>query len=82
MGLISWVIVGVIAALVANRAPNVSESRDKIINYVLGIIGALAGGFTTNLVMEFPVFDFSWASFFVAILGALVFLGIMVLIRR
>lgn len=82
MGIIVWLIVGALAAFVANRSPNITETRDKVLNFILGIAGALLGGFSTNLVMEVPVFGFTWANFFVSILGALVFLGIMALVRR
>jgi uncharacterized membrane protein YeaQ/YmgE (transglycosylase-associated protein family) len=46
------------------------------VNIVIGIIGAVAGGFTANLVTRNPVFGLSWASFFVALLGILVFLSV------
>lgn len=82
MGIIVWIIVGIVGAFIANRNPDVDETKDKVLNYVMGIIGAVLGGFVTNLVMYQPPFGITWASFAVSMLGALVFLGIMALIRR
>ena len=82
MGIISWLIVGIVAAVIAIRVGSVTETSGKIINFVVGILGALIGGFSTNLVMELPVFGFSWASLLVSALGALVFLGILGAVRR
>jgi len=82
MGIITWLIVGVVAALIANRVGKPKETKDKVLNFLLGIIGAFVGGFFTNLVMELPVFGFGWASLLVSVLGALVFLGILAAVRR
>lgn len=82
MGLIVWIIVGIVGALIANRMPGVTETKDKILNFVLSIIGAVVAGFATNLVTYMPVFGITWASFAVSILGSLVFLSVLALVRR
>ena len=82
MGVISWLIVGIVAALIANRIGKPKETKDNVLNFLLGILGAFVGGFFTNLVMELPVFGFGWASLLVSALGALVFLGVLAAVRR
>lgn len=82
MGVIVWIIVGIVGALIANRMPDVTETKDKVLNFVLSIIGAVVAGFAANLVMFMPVFGITWASFAVSILGSLVFLSVLALVRR
>jgi uncharacterized membrane protein YeaQ/YmgE (transglycosylase-associated protein family) len=72
MGAISWLILGIVAGVAVTYY---SEDRlGYVANLVIGIIGAMAGGFSANLVMRRPFFGFGFASFFVAILGVSVFL--------
>jgi uncharacterized membrane protein YeaQ/YmgE (transglycosylase-associated protein family) len=82
MGIIIWLIIGIAGALIANRLEQANETLDKVLNFVLGILGAFVGGFFTNLVMQLPPFGFSWASLIVSALGTLVFLAILAAIRR
>jgi uncharacterized membrane protein YeaQ/YmgE (transglycosylase-associated protein family) len=76
MGVLSWILIGVIGGLVASAITRRNDPTGYLVNIVIGIIGAVAGGFTANLVTRNPVFGLSWASFFVALLGILVFLSV------
>jgi uncharacterized membrane protein YeaQ/YmgE (transglycosylase-associated protein family) len=82
MGVISWIIVGVVVALIMSQVSRVEGTSTRIVNIVVGVIGAVVGGFVTNLVMFFPPFDFSWASLFVAAMAALVFVAVLNFMRR
>jgi uncharacterized membrane protein YeaQ/YmgE (transglycosylase-associated protein family) len=82
MGVIVWIVIGLIGGYVANRVTTSISGRQEAINYLVGVIGAVVAGFVTNLVMRFTVFDFSWASSLVAALGALIFLVVIAAIRR
>ena len=48
MGIISWIIVGALAGWIASKIMNTDESMGAIANIVVGIIGALIGGFVMN----------------------------------
>ena len=77
MGTLSWIILGIVAAWATSRVTRHTEPRDYLLNIVVGVIGAFAGGFSANLVGRDPVFGFTLTSFFVAMLGTVVFLVIL-----
>lgn len=81
MGVISWIIVGIVVAVIVNQMTRVAATRSKVVNMIVGTIGAVIGGFVTNLVMFFPPFDFSWASLFVSAMSALVFVAVITFMR-
>lgn len=82
MGVISWIVVGIVVAVIMNQVTVVDTARAKVINIIVGVIGALIGGIVTNLVMFFPLFDFSWASLFVSTMSALVFVSVITFMRK
>ncbi|QKE83537.1 GlsB/YeaQ/YmgE family stress response membrane protein [Arthrobacter sp. NEB 688] len=45
MGIIGWIIIGGLAGWVASKIMNTDAQQGIILNIVVGIIGALIGGF-------------------------------------
>lgn len=82
MGVLSWVIVGVIAGWVTCRLTRRLAAVDYALNIALGILGAAVGGFMTNLVVFRPPFELNLQSLIVAELAAIVFLMTFNAIRR
>lgn len=82
MGIISWIILGGLAGWVASKIVGRDQSMGIIANVIVGVIGAFVGGFIANLVGRNPVIGFNLSSFFVAVLGAVVFLAILNAIQR
>ncbi|HTQ82942.1 MAG TPA: GlsB/YeaQ/YmgE family stress response membrane protein [Pseudolabrys sp.] len=79
MGIISWIVIGLIAGWLAHR---ILGGRDGILNNLaVGLIGAIVGGvlFTELSVAVAPDF---FGSLITAIIGALVFLVVWRAIRR
>ena len=74
MGIISWIVVGVVAGIIACLLTRRTTNRDYVVNSTVGLVGALLGGFSSNLVTRQPPLDFNVSSLIVAIFGALVFL--------
>ena len=74
MGIISWVVVGVIAGIIACTLSSRTLTRDYLTNIGVGLIGAILAGFSANLVTRQPPLGVNSSSLFVALLGALVFL--------
>jgi len=70
MGWFSWVIFGALAGWIASLV--VRDKRGCIMNIIVGILGAVLAGFiyqwTTGKAWTF---DWDWASFGVACLGAI-----------
>ena len=78
MGIIGWIVLGLLAAIVAKALFHGGERLGLILTTLLGIGGALLGGLVASLVgLGDPIdefFDFStWAA---AIVGALAILWV------
>lgn len=73
--LIAWIVLGGLAGWVASMITDSSGGLLK--NIILGIVGALVGGFLMNLIGQPATTGFNFYSFAVAVLGAvvLIFLG-------
>lgn len=83
MGLLAWVIFGALAGWVASIITGRNERQGCILNIVVGIIGALLGGFIISLLSGTGFsFDFNLRSFLVAVLGSVVLLLVVGLVRR
>lgn len=83
MGLISWILVGALAGWVASMIMKRDGSMGAIANIVVGIIGALIGGFIVNsLGGDGSISGFNIQTFLVALLGSIVLLAIVNLFTR
>ena len=50
MGIIGWIIIGGLAGWIASKIMNTDEQQGIILNIVVGIVGALLGGWLLGLV--------------------------------
>ena len=83
MGLISWILVGALAGWVASMIMTRDGTMGAIANIVVGIIGALIGGFIVNsLGGDGSISGFNIQTFLVALLGSIVLLAIVNLFTR
>ena len=73
MSVIAWIVFGLIAGFIASKIVNKS-GEGTLIDIVLGVVGAVVGGFLFNLVGAAGVTGFNVWSLFVAVLGAVVLL--------
>lgn len=72
MGVLSWILFGILAGWVASLVVRDNRPRGCLTNMATGILGALLGGFIYQLVTRKPwTFEFNFASFGVAVLGAI-----------
>lgn len=81
MGIISWIIFGLIAGILAKWIMPGREGGGFIITVVLGIVGAVIGGWISTFFGFGKVDGFNLGSFAVAVIGAIVVLWIYRKIR-
>lgn len=83
MGIIAWIIFGLIAGIIAKFIMPGRDGGGFIITIILGIVGAVVGGWlATMLGMGGDVTGFNLPSFLVAVVGAIVVLAIYRMVRR
>ena len=75
MSIIGWLILGLIAGFIGSKIVNKS-GEGLLLDIVLGIVGALVGGFLFSLVGAAPVTGLNIYSMIVAVVGAIVVLFI------
>jgi uncharacterized membrane protein YeaQ/YmgE (transglycosylase-associated protein family) len=81
MSFLAWIILGLLAGFVASKIVN-KEGEGVILDIVLGIVGALAGGWLFNTFGASGVTGLNLYSLLVAVVGAVVLLVIYHAIRR
>lgn len=74
MGIISWIVFGLIAGVLAKMIMPGDDPGGFILTIILGVVGAFVGGFIGTQIGFGTVTGFDIRSFFVAIVGALVVL--------
>lgn len=82
MNILSWILFGLIVGIVANTLDPQPARGGLIGAILLGIVGALIGGFLAELIFGIGVTGFNLTSFLIAIAGSLVLLFIGRAIRR
>jgi uncharacterized membrane protein YeaQ/YmgE (transglycosylase-associated protein family) len=73
MGIIAWLVLGLIAGFIASKIVNHTGSG-VIMDIVLGVIGAFVGGFLFSVIGATGVTGFNIYSMIVAVIGAVVVL--------
>ncbi|HZZ90724.1 MAG TPA: GlsB/YeaQ/YmgE family stress response membrane protein [Caulobacteraceae bacterium] len=73
MGILAWIVLGLIAGFIASKIVNHTGSG-IIMDIVLGVVGALVGGFLFSMFGATGVTGFNIYSMLVAIVGAVVVL--------
>ncbi len=73
MSIIAWIILGLIAGFIASKIVN-NAGEGLIMDIVLGIVGAIIGGYLFSALGAAPVTGFNLYSMFVAVVGAIVVL--------
>ena len=82
MGILSWVILGLIAGALAKFIMPGNQSSGWVITIVLGIVGAVVGGFIGSALGFGDVNGFNFRSLIIATVGALVVLGIYSMVAK
>ena len=79
MGIVSWIVIGLLAGWLAGRLTN--SPRGLLRNLAVGMIGAVLGGFLAQR-LGITVAQTFWGELITAIVGAVILLGLWQAIRR
>jgi uncharacterized membrane protein YeaQ/YmgE (transglycosylase-associated protein family) len=80
MGLISWIILGLIAGYLAHRLMG-NRGQGFLMNTVLGVVGAVVGGEIMTLLGKHEVTGLNIYSMAVAVAGAIIVLAVVQIAR-
>lgn len=75
MGLVLWIIFGAAAGWIASVIMRTDKSQGIMADIVLGILGAIVGGFIFGMFGQVGVTGYNVYSLLVAIVGALVLIS-------
>ncbi len=82
LNILGWIIVGALAGWIASKIMKRDAQMGAVANIIVGILGALIGGFIMNALGGTGFTSFNLYSLLVAIGGAVVLLFIIGLFRR
>jgi uncharacterized membrane protein YeaQ/YmgE (transglycosylase-associated protein family) len=81
MSILAWIVLGLISGFIASKIVN-KTGEGLILDIVLGIVGAVVGGWLFSMFGHTGVTGLNLYSFLVAILGAIIVLVVYHAIRR
>lgn len=82
MGIISWILLGLVAGALAKFIMPGKDPGGCLVTIVLGVVGAMVGGFLGTFVGLGKIESFDLGGIFIATMGAIVVLVIWRLIQK
>lgn len=82
MGILSWILFGLIAGALAKWIMPGEDPGGCIMTIAIGIVGAVIGGWIATMFGMGGIDGFNIGSMFVAVLGAVLLLAIYRLVTR
>ena len=82
MGIITWIIFGLIAGAIAKFIMPGNQGMGWLMTIILGIVGAFVGGWVGSLIGWGTVNDFDFKSMLLAVVGALLVLWIYGMVTK
>ena len=82
MSIIGWIVLGGLAGWLASKIMGTDPQQGIFMNIVVGIVGALIGGFIMRSLGTQDVTGFNIWSFIVALIGAVVLLAVYRAVAR
>lgn len=81
MGILLWIIMGALAGWIASLIMGTDAQQGVLANIVIGVVGALIGGFVMSQFGTSGVTGFNLQSLLVAILGSVLLIWIIRMFR-
>jgi uncharacterized membrane protein YeaQ/YmgE (transglycosylase-associated protein family) len=70
VGMLPWIVLGLMAGVIGRLFMPERQPGGFVLTIIIGIVGAIIGGYTGSLVGFGGISDFDFRSFVVAIAGA------------
>jgi uncharacterized membrane protein YeaQ/YmgE (transglycosylase-associated protein family) len=80
MSILAWIVLGLIAGFIGSKLVN-KTGEGVILDIVLGVVGALVGGYLFSIFGAHGVTGLNLYSLFVAVIGAVVVLAVYHAVR-
>lgn len=80
LGILGWLLIGIVAGWLAEKV--MGRNHGLLTNLIVGVVGALLGGFIANQLLGVPVGGFNVVTLLVAFLGAVLLLFLLGLVKR
>ncbi|MDQ8028847.1 GlsB/YeaQ/YmgE family stress response membrane protein [Brevundimonas sp. GCM10030266] len=80
LGILGWIVIGIAAGWLAEQV--MGRNHGLLTNLIVGVVGALLGGFIAGNLLGIPVGGFNLITLLVAFLGACLLLFLVGLVKR
>ncbi|CAN5206502.1 hypothetical protein BH10PSE1_BH10PSE1_23360 [soil metagenome] len=80
LGIIGWIVIGIVAGWLAEKV--MGRNHGLVTNLIVGVVGALIGGFIAQNLLGVPVGGFNIVTLLVAFGGAILLLFLLGLVKR
>lgn len=77
MGILSWIVLGLIAGVIAKMILPGKDPGGCVVTTIIGIVGAVIGGMISTFLGFGGIQSLDLRSMAVAILGAVIFLAVL-----
>ncbi len=81
MGILLWIVFGGLVGWIASMIMSTNNQQGLFLNIIVGIIGALLGGWIMSYFGKTDITGFNLYSFAVAILGACLLIFVVKLLK-
>ena len=82
MGIILWIIFGALVGWIASIVMKTDAQQGAVLNIVVGVIGAVMGGWLMSFLGQQGVTGFNLKSFIVALIGAVILIALVKAFRK
>lgn len=82
MWILLWVLFGGLVGWVASKVMNTDAEQGIMLNVIVGVVGAVIGGWLVSYFGGTGVTGFNLNSFAVALLGAILLIAVVKFLRR
>jgi uncharacterized membrane protein YeaQ/YmgE (transglycosylase-associated protein family) len=82
MGILSWILLGLIAGALAKFIMPGKDPGGFFVTIIIGIVGAILGGFIASLIGMGKVESFDLGGIFIATVGAILLLIIYRVVKK